>query len=208
VATVVAVLAFHWPPTGDDLDSFLGAFWPGFVATVLGVLGGVLGAMWVERKRTEHAERRKATERAQRLREVAAEIVTSLNYNRTQLLHLADSLTKGIASLTSAVETATWEMRRADVAELFPDPSLRERLARFHFELGRIAQISDGYADTVTKAALEDSPESRAHARVIAKLLKEHVEIGLERLDSLLADVKALNASDPATASSGPAQAH
>ena len=57
------MVGVNWWPTSTDLNQFLDAFWPQFVATILGVAVGVPIALWFERGRRRHEEQRQATAR-------------------------------------------------------------------------------------------------------------------------------------------------
>jgi predicted outer membrane lipoprotein len=150
----------HWPPTEDDLGRFFTQFWPALVATFLGVVFGVLGALWVERRRAR-----------KRNKEVAAEIAKSLRYNQIAVANLIKSLDKGAFSVTSPIEVAVFEMFRADIATLFPEPAMRGALARMYAEFARLATASDLHRDMSIRVAMDlTDPGPRILAGIRASL--------------------------------------
>lgn len=184
----------HWWPTVDDVGQFFDQFWPALVATFLGVLGGVPLALWLERGRVAREAKDRNTDRAQRTNEVAAEIATSLTYNRTALNGLITNMDEGAFSMTSPIDVATYEMFRADIAALFPEPRMRGALARIYAELARLATTSDLYREMSITVAMDPS-SAQPGFRILAGIrtsLRTQAGAVLVLLDELLVAVTKL----------------
>ncbi len=169
---------------------FWDQFWPALLATFVGVAAGVPAALYVERLRTGQAARA----RHKRTREVASQVATSLRYNQIAVAGLIANLDRGAFSLTSAIDVATYDMFRADIATLFPQPEMRGSLARNYAEFARLATTSDLYRDMSTKVALDPSDTGFRILDGIRSSLRQQAEavLGLH-LPSLLAAVITLS---------------
>ena len=155
-----------------------------------------MGALWVERWRSRRAEQEMINASAERLREVASEVVNSLRYNQVELERLAALLQEGTVSLTPSMEMATWEMFRADVAVLFPDTDVKGELARFYSELDRIASASVLYRTHHLDDLLRDKNRERTGphteaTKAIGIILGQHVDAALDNVGAVLTDVEA-----------------
>jgi hypothetical protein len=101
---------------------FWDAFWPNFVAMLVGALIGILGAYWIY----------KVTSREnQRLADLVRILSAALEVNAKEMAQRAqtDSL-----NLLSDSQVDIWDTLKPDVQALVKSPELRSRLAS-HFEL-------------------------------------------------------------------------
>jgi len=124
--------------SGSGGEGFWSSFWPGFAATLFGVLMGIPIALWLDRRTQRQAEQERQREREARMRDVARLLVESLRANAERLQQVATSPRASGVPAFSEVELASWSALRNDAFDLIRSTELKRDLAR-HFE--RVARI-------------------------------------------------------------------
>lgn len=128
-------------------SEFANSFWPGFVATVLGIVLGVPVALWVNDRMVARAE---ASARAiEQARFTKAKHILSerLMANSIQLKSLNARIQQGMIPFNPALDFSVWSVVRADVASLLHDPSLIGALAYHFLSLENCARLTRTYLD-------------------------------------------------------------
>lgn len=143
-------LEWTWAAFGDNLvNSFLPAFWPDLVATVIGVVVGLPFAVWLTRHSVRVQDEARRREDRARLVAALQTVVAALKFNTTRLNLFQSQLSNKRAPFDVALDTSAWEAVRDEVIPFLRVPDLQRRSAYYFARLVSVGTLSRIYLDQV-----------------------------------------------------------
>jgi hypothetical protein len=147
-------------------DTFWATFWPGLAATIVGVLlAAILGipaGLAVDRFVRRRTARETGKVEAQILERLRDHLCDAMDRNIRSLSQIAQ-LPDGAIWPVTGLEVAVWDVWKADVIRLVPDPTLRGDLALFFGSLQLVEYLNRELLRVTTSvdAAMGGADKSR-----------------------------------------------
>lgn len=145
------------------MDEFLNAFWPNLASTVLGLIFGLPIALWTNRRIVAHAEGQKEREDKAALLHTLDVISRALEFNRTRLEHVLDTISGGTVPFDTALDCSAWDASKDGFNPTLTDPQLRQALAYHFSRMQAIARLNEVYLNQFIgiASALQGSKDNR-----------------------------------------------